>query len=318
MSERAVKIIEIGEVCPHENADRLCVVPIGGWSCVVGKDQFKAGSRAIYIEPDYVVPLDRPEFAFLRKEGSDETAYHLKAIRLRGIVSFGLLIPVPEELAGRQVGDNVMEELGITRFDANGPATYVTKFDVQDLRKFEDIFKPGEQVAVTEKIHGRSARFCWLDGALYVGSRADWLKLEGESLWTRALTNTPSVEDWCRWHEGYVLYGEVYGGSAQELKYGLREPAFIAFATLAHGNWIDWKQFCDWCDDCEVPHAPTLYEGPFDRDLIAGLGEQDSKVPTAPAGHMMEGVVIAPTVERRDDRIGRVCLKLISNRYWLS
>ena len=33
---------------------------------------------------------------------------------------------------------------------------------------------------------------------------------------------------------------------------------------------------------------------------------------------MMEGVVICPVIERRDDRIGRVCLKLISNRYWLN
>ncbi len=44
MSEHAVKIIEIGEVRPHENADRLCIVPVGGWSCVVGKDQMKLPS----------------------------------------------------------------------------------------------------------------------------------------------------------------------------------------------------------------------------------------------------------------------------------
>lgn len=59
MSEHAVRIIEVGEVRPHANADRLCIVPVGGWSCVVSKEQFRPGSRAIYIEPDYVVPLDR-------------------------------------------------------------------------------------------------------------------------------------------------------------------------------------------------------------------------------------------------------------------
>jgi hypothetical protein len=36
----------------------------------------------------------------------------------------------------------------------------------------------------------------------------------------------------------------------------------------------------------------------------------------APQGHMMEGVVIVPERERRDENIGRVALKHISNRYW--
>jgi hypothetical protein len=38
----------------------------------------------------------------------------------------------------------------------------------------------------------------------------------------------------------------------------------------------------------------------------------------AEPGHMKEGIVIVPAEERRDDEIGRVALKHISNRYWMS
>ena len=328
MSTHAVRIIEIGEVRPHENADRLCIIPVGGWSCVVGKEQFKPGSRAIYIEPDYVVPTDRPEFAFLAKEG--KTEHRLKAIRLRGVISFGLLIPVPESLVDRSANDNVMDDLGIRRYEppvkcmpgglddglpeAEWPKVYSSKFDVEDLRKHEDVFQAGEPVIATEKIHGASARFVFSNDTLYIGSRTRWLKPDIKTHWARALT--PEIEAWCRAHPETVLYGETYG-PVQELKYGLTKPVFSAFAASKGGNWIDLPSLHGSLSEFEVDYAPIVYDGPYDRKKIAEEAEADSVVANI-KGHMMEGVVIVPAVERRDDRIGRVCLKLISNRYWLS
>ena len=328
MSTHSVNIIEIGEVKPHENADRLCVVPVGGWSCVVAKDSFKQGDRAIYIEPDYVVPTDRPEFAFLAKEGRAE--HRLKAIRLRGVISFGLLIPVPSELAERAVGDDVMEVLGIRRHEppvklmrpgaddtlphAEWPEVYSSKFDVEALRNYEDIFSPGEPVVVTEKAHGGNMRVVGWNGAVYVGSRTRWLQRNMRSAWTVALT--PEIEAWRLANPDVVLYGEVYG-PVQELKYGQKEPRFVAFAALEKGEWWNADKLRASLAIHNVPYAPVLYEGPYDRDLIANLAEEDSRL-SLKAGDLMEGVVIVPARERRDDKIGRVILKLISNRYWLS
>ena len=333
MSIHSVKIIEIGEVRPHDNADRLCIVPIGGWSCVAGKEQFKPGDRAIYIEPDYVVPLDRSEFAFLRKPGSDKAEHRLKAIRLRGAVSFGLLIPVPEALGGHATGEDVMDALGIRRYEppvkcvsaglddglpeAEWPQVYSSKFDVEDLRKHEDIFQEGEPVVLTEKIHGASSRAVWKDGIFYMGSRTRWLKPDAPNHWIRAFAAAPQIEEWCRANSETVLYGETFG-PVQELKYGLREPAFAAFAALRNGEWVNLPELHSSWIEFGVPRATLIYSGPYSRTKVAELAEGDSLVPSAPKGHMMEGVVIVPAIERRDDRIGRVCLKLISNRYWLS
>ena len=176
MSTHSVNIIEISEVNPHSNADRLEIVPVEGWQAVVKKGDFKPGDKAIYIEPDYTVPTSRPEFSFLAKTGRER--HRLKAVRLRGELSYGLLIPVPPGLADLQPGDDVMEALQIERYEPpsswidardelpqeNAPPIETRKFDIESLQKHRNVLQPGEIVLVTEKIHGANARYLWHDG----------------------------------------------------------------------------------------------------------------------------------------------------------
>jgi RNA ligase (TIGR02306 family) len=59
--------------------------------------------------------------------------------------------------------------------------------------------------------------------------------------------------------------------------------------------------------------APILYEGPFDEKVARELAEGNSSIPGAK--HCAEGVVVRPVVERFDEQVGRVQLKIVSNRY---
>lgn len=327
MSDHYVNVIEIGEVRPHDNADRLEIVPIGGWQAVVKKGDFAPESRAVYIEPDYVVPTDRPEFAFLAKDG--RTVHRLKAVRLRGVLSYGLLIPVPEDLASRAVGDDVMTDLGITRYEPamkfatsdeldpeNAPSVYAPKFDLESLQRYSRLLVDGEEVIVTEKIHGANARFCFLDGVFYLGSRTRWLKPEADTPWARAAATDDRIEAWCQRNPGVILYGEIYG-SVQSLKYGCApgEIKFAAFAASNGGDWINTKVLHE---DIQLPTVPVLYEGPWEPNTLLPMAEYDSTVPGTPPGQIREGLVIVPVQERRDMRLGRVALKHVSNRYWES
>lgn len=324
MSMHSVEIISIPAVLPHANAERLEIIPVNGWQAVVKKGQFIPGDRAIYIEPDYTVPTARDEFAFLAKEGRDR--HRLKAVRLRGALSYGLLIPVPDTLANHPIGSNVMAELAIKRWEPpasfartdelpfeDHPKAYSSKFDVEGIKKFGDILRTGEEVIVTEKIHGANARYLFENGTFFMGSRSQWLKPDVKHPWAVAADNDPRIREWCEDHPGSVLYGEVYG-AVQSLRYGLGrgEVSFAAFAVLTSGVWRDTG---DLLADDSVPTVPLLYRGPFDAKVFE-LAEADSSVPTAGAGHMREGIVIVPAIERRDETIGRVVLKHISNRYW--
>ena len=324
MSTHSVNIIEISEVRPHANAERLDIVPVGGWQAVTKKGQFTPGDLAIYIQPDYTVPTARSEFAFLAKEGRER--HRLKAVRLRGVLSYGLLIPVPADLSGRTVGDDVMTELGIERYEPpvimagadelpadQCPTTYASKFDVETLQNFPDIIAEGEPVIVTEKIHGANARYLFEDGTFFIGSRSRWLKPDVAHHWRRAVDADPRIEAWCRMHTGVVLYGEVYG-AVQSLKYGLK-PGHVSFCAFAASDKGEWLNTATLLDDASLPAAPVVYRGPYSADILH-RAEDDSSISTAPAGHMREGLVIVPEVERRGDKIGRVALKHISNRYW--
>lgn len=323
MSTHSVNIVKIAEVRPHGNAERLEIIPVDGWQAVVKIGEFKVGDLAVYIEPDYIVPTTREEFTFLAKEGRDR--HRLKAVRLRGVLSFGLLIPVPTDLMGLSVGTDVMERLGIERYEppiklsraddlppGEWPRGYASKFDVEALKRYPDIFRSGEPVIVTEKIHGSNARYLFENDTFYIGSRTRWLKPNGSHPWKLAADNDPQIEGWCRTNVGTILYGEIYG-PVQSLKYGGGSSVkFAAFAALRKGEWFGPA------DIHGIQVVPILYQGPYGADIILPLAELDSSVPGAGAGHMREGIVIVPAIERRDEAIGRVALKHISNRYWES
>ena len=196
------------------------------------------------------------------------------------------------------------------------PNVYAFKFDVESLQNYPGILMPGEQVMVTEKIHGANARYLW-NGSFFMGSRTRWLKPDVAHQWKRAADADPRIQAWCETHPGVVLYGEIYG-AVQSLKYGQKpgSVAFAAFAALNKGEWIDTQ---------ELHHArhalsmvPLLYHGRYDLAEILPLAENDSSVLGSPPGHMREGIVIVPSTERRDENIGRVALKHISERFWMS
>lgn len=329
MSTHSVNVIKIEAVLPHDNAERLEIVPVGGWQAVVKKGDFKPGDKAIYIEPDYTVPTSRPEFSFLARP--DRARHRLKAVRLRGKLSYGLLIPVPADLPV-EIGDNVMDLLEVQRWqpeekvrtggdrlsEDEWPKTYAPVFDVESYQRFPDTIKAGEPVVVTEKIHGANARYVWIDGVFYMGSRNHWLK-DGDHIWARAAAIGNGVRAWCQANAGCVLYGEVYG-NVQSLKYGLDRGAvaFAGFAATRNGEWVDQGELFRTLENLDIKTAPVLYKGPFDADIIKEIAERDSLVATV-SGHMMEGVVIVPERERFDADMGtRVALKHISNRYWES
>lgn len=328
MSTHSVNIIEIDRVLPHENAERLELIPVGGWQAVVKKGQFKPGDRAVYIEPDYTVPTERPEFAFLARPGRER--HRLKAVRLRGVLSYGLLIPVPEDVADQPVGANVMEPLGVARWEPEvkltmadelpaheWPATHAPKFDVESYEKFPHVVAEGEIVIVTEKVHGANARYTSVGGTFFMGSRQRWLMPDGSHIWARAAAASPGIKAWCEAHAGATLYGEVYG-NVQSLTYGLGkgEVAFVAFAATMGGLWMDQAPLFLSLQEYGVRTAPVLFIGQFDHDAVKKIAEQDSMLSSVP--QMMEGVVVVPQCERFHASVGRVAVKHISNRYWES
>jgi RNA ligase (TIGR02306 family) len=326
MSTHKVEVIRINEIEKHPNADSLGLVRVGGWTCAVRLGDWQPGDLAAYVEPDYVVP-DVEAFAFLKG------ARRIKAKRLRGMWSQGLLTRAPE---GASEGDDVMEALGVTRYepemrfqkvgavrdDVEPPhhsLASLAKYDLEPWQRHRDLLIPGEIVAVTEKIHGANARYAWRDGRLWVGSRTQWKKRVEDAFdpWWAAVDQHPQIEDWCKRHPEFVLFGEVFGDRVQDLKYGTKsgEVRFAAFDIFdaARGEFVDFSWLASMTLYPSIETVPFFGVGAYDPTSIEALASGRSMVPGA--NHLREGIVIRPLVERWDPRVGRVVLKLVSNEY---
>ena len=83
-------VAEITDVRPIEGYDRVELVVVNnGWTCVVGKGQFKKGDPAIYFEIDSKLP-ERPPFSdneFIKKK-----KYKIQTQRMCRCVSQGLIM----------------------------------------------------------------------------------------------------------------------------------------------------------------------------------------------------------------------------------
>lgn len=327
-STHKVEVVEV-KLHPHPNADRLSIVDVfGGYPCIVRTQDWRDGNLGAYIPPDSVVDVSRPEFAFLAHK--ERTHHRVRCVKLRGVMSFGLLIKAPD---GAKVGDDVAEYFGVTHYDPDvvhsdgrpkGPCTggygiqapqalaSLARYDVDALRRYRHLFDQGEMVWITEKIHGANARYAWVDDKMWCGSRSEWKAPNTNSIWWRALTD--EMEALCKQFPAHVLYGEVYG-AVQSLRYGLKnEVKFAAFDILDDSyQFVDPVAAARVLDIYGIPRVPFLACVPYDFDLVCKFAEGPSLIPGA--NHLREGCVVKPLHDRWNQTVGRVQLKVVSAEF---
>jgi len=117
-------------------------------------------------------------------------------------------------------------------------------------------------------------------------------------------------------HSQVILFGEVFGSKVQSFSYGMKGTlSFRAFDLLVDGKYLDWDVFREICTRYEVPCVPVVAEYPFSIEYVKQLSSGGTLVPGADGANIREGVVVKPTHERMNPRIGRVILKYVSDEY---
>jgi len=193
-------------------------------------------------------------------------------------------------------------------------------YDVENFKKYQDVFVPGEEVRVTEKIHGSNARYVCHPNPfgfkIYAGSRQFWKSETSVNVW-RKILNNPYNCDLSRWlalNSGYVIYGEAVptqGGF--DYTAAADNPKLFVFDIMdPQGNWVPYDEARSMTAGYAIDWAPLLYKGPFDLDKI--LAVVDGKTKTG-AEHIREGVVIRTYPDREVRGLGRAQLKIVSNGY---
>jgi hypothetical protein len=338
-----VPVIKI-KLLPHPNADTLSIIKYRGYQTVVKTEEFKNDQLCAFIPPDSVVP-NRPEWEFL---GSEPRHRRIRARKYRGEWSHGILQPAPE---GYGAGHNVSEVLGITAYEpisaaregmpsrnrrrlpwyrrilsfwkemGERPRGRFPYYDIENFRKFPDLFQPDDSVIITEKIHGANALYTskrpwyqfWSNELqIYMRSRTMWKNPFKRDWWQDAYRNTPGIEKLLRKFPGMAIYGEVYGRGIQELEYGAPGPQFVAFDLWNENAWVAQDVAIWHFDYYNIPHVPVLYIGKFiDYNNISSICNENKKSIVAKlhgSNQMSEGIVVQGIGNRK-------ILKLISDEY---
>ena len=324
MSTLIVEVCKIEKVLPHDNADALELCQIKGWQCVIPKGRYLADELVTYVPIDAVIPQEHSDRWGFTKYLSNG---RVRCAKLRGEPSFGVI--VDQEDDAWPEGLDVKGYYGITKYippvkisagdAAPSHPLFAEYTDVENLRNFPGVLTEGEEVVVTEKIHGTSCRIGLIEGELMAGSMAVrrvrpehladsiyWQPLEAGGV--QAL-----LESFGQGVRQVILFGEVFGSKIQNLNYGqIGKLGFRAFDILVDGKYLDADLFFAACTKFGVPAVPVLHRGPYALETVKALSEGAT---TLDADHIREGVVVKPASERMDPKMGRVCLKYIGDPY---
>lgn len=196
------------------------------------------------------------------------------------------------------------------------------KYDVDALKsQSRNPFHGSDHdVVITEKIHGSSTRYVFLDGKMYAGSRNLWLAPESSGYATAALKNNPQIEKWCRQNEGFALYGEVTP-TQKGFDYGSKKHQFWLFDIRSpEGFWLDYEDpryFTAFAEG--IQNVPLLYKGGYRDETVKLLAEDTysfaaSRATGAEVKHIREGIVIKLVKETPLTR-RRYQYKIVNNAF---
>lgn len=314
----------------HPNADSLSIVRVwDGYTVCVRTSDWEGVDLGVYIPPDNIVP-DTEAFSFLDN-------HRIKTRKFRGVMSQGLLTPIPEGIIA-QLGDRLSEEMGITRYVsqqdsalsfssnmATAPEFPGVKYDVESWFKYRNYFNEGEEVVITEKLHGTNARFTYQDGEFHVASRSFFRQPPDDGndpcVYWRALRDNEWLKIFLIEHPGTIVYGEIFGW-VQDLRYG-KTPGVIDFkvfdvyntpnrlSAIRGGHWSSWSSLEQLFSPPQL--VPVLYKGPYSHEIVETFISGRSFIEGA--DHIREGVVIKPVNGRFNDKFDRLILKAVSPEY---
>jgi len=172
MSSLIVEVVRIDDLIAHPNADKLEIVVVKGWNCIVQKETYSKGDLVVFIPPDSVLTdtmIVKYNLEFLKNGG------RVGSIKLRGVMSQGLVLGLDcLTFSNYKEGDSVANELGIKKWfppertaggqpnplAAINPNPDFRKYtEIENIKNFNSVFEDGDDIVVLEKIHGANARF---------------------------------------------------------------------------------------------------------------------------------------------------------------
>ena len=145
---KLVTIRKVLNLIPIANADRIELVQLDDWFCIVKKGEFQIGDKAVYFEVDSFLPVES-RYSFLessKKEYLGVQGYRIKTMKMKGVVSQGLALPLSlfPEIKGNE--EDVTEKLKVIKYDVAEASPSSNSLKAADASgKFPDFIPKTDQ-----------------------------------------------------------------------------------------------------------------------------------------------------------------------------
>ena len=278
-------IQQIAEILPHENADLLEIAIIKGWRSIVQKGQFRKGDKIIFVEIDAHIPIDLAPFlgksqSVKKFNGSD--GYVLKTVKLRGVVSQGLILPL-NILRGKNVvqtvGTDVSSVLGIQKYEAPIPTelmgelagvfpSWARKTDQDRIQAcIDDVFEniKNDQWVIEEKADGTSMSVMKRGEDIQICGRNMSFKYGPDDNPNNSIVNAARfynvVERLRVYGRNLSINGELIGPGIQKNIYELPKTQWVVFDVfdVDSGSYLSIEERLNvLCELNEISDAPKI------------------------------------------------------------
>lgn len=359
-----VPYTKILEINPHGNAERLAVAAVYGFQVIVQKDKFKPGDRVIYIPVDSVISAQLETLIF----GSDSkiklNKQRVRQIRIRGLASQGMLIS-PDEIRSIVNPDYFKDEqdlraiLGIRKYEPpvteiqtrtgnkkrgkNNPNINFHQYNgLGNIRWFPNMFKEGDPVVISEKLHGTNSRSsllpfiantfwkkmkvklgiaphterCYGSNRVEISAATSYKGYYGEDIYGAVFKK---MDVFSKLKLGETVFGEIVGPGIQKgYSYGLKEHVFALFDVKVlqpDGTqiWLTPDEVEAFAKARGFTMVPILYKGPFNKELAYQLTMGPSEF-NDKSEKVREGIVIKAAINYSIEG-NKQALKWVSEDY---
>lgn len=353
---KLVTIRKIAELIPIEGADFIELALIDGWQVIVKKGEFRAGDLCIYMEIDSFLPIHE-EFEFLRKSSykklEDGTeGFRLRTVRLRGVLSQGLVLPTrvlqqfPEckQNTNLFLGDTVCisEEavgnldissyLNVQLYEPPIPVTqrgqvkggfpiFIPRTDEERIQNIPEVLSLLTDIPCysTEKLDGTSFTIYKLDSTIGVCSRNLELSYDPVNLYWKVAEQYELQKKLEELRLNISVQGEIIGPGLAKNYYGLKDHGLFIFSIydIDAKNYFSFEKVKVISNFLKLKTVPVIQENFILPAFSELLKMADGKSLLNPA-KKREGIVIRPILEQRHYKLGRLSFKVISNEYLLA
>lgn len=253
--------------------------------------------------------------------------------------SYGFIKWEEEEEEASDPSDKANKKKVRTQAEKRPEGWSIPYYDIESIRKFVASLEEGEEIVLTEKIHGANAGFAHDSSKLWVKSRNFYKRgdipvpIRDES---GTIVGEQIVESTDQWWEvarrikleeklvlypGLVFFGELYGQVKgfrydAEIVNGRLNPRirFFDIWDTKTMRYLDYDDHCVVCCDLGLDMAPELYRGPWlGKEKMYPFAEGKT---TLGGKHVREGFVLRTAKERFCERLGgRMQVKLVGEGY---